>query len=289
MYTSSGCTYTFEIDKNGKYELTTVSDQAANDTLSGKSPAVASGIYGNASTVYIVMNWTSGTASDYDRRTGTSEADYEYFKLSTPTIITGYANVGELDNVVGAYVDESDPAGVAEVVFIYTNGTAGANADYIYYLGTYTQTSDGFVYDVIVDGVKTTMTDDEIDTGITTSTGKGLMTLSSGEAAPVSTSSKYKDGAALYCTASTEYTLKNQGGLLYAKSSAVDTNADLNTTSKYICTVGDAVPVYTVSAADGSVNVGTAADLSNEVTANQVALVANSTDDGVAAIWLIVD
>ncbi len=282
--------YTYEIDKNGKYELTTVTpSQTANTTLSGKSPIVASGIYGNASTVYIVMNWTSGTESDYDRVDTTPEPD-AYYKLSTPTIITGYANVGELTNVVGAYVDESDPAGVAEVVFIYTNGTAGANADYIYYLGTYTQTSDGYTYDVIVDGVKTTMTDDEITDGITAGTTEaGLMSLTSGTAAPVSTSKQYANGAAQYSTAGMEYTLKNQGGLLYAKSSAEDSTAGLTATSKYICTVGDAVPVYTVSAADGSVTVGTAADLSNEVTANQVALVANSTDDGVAAIWVIVD
>lgn len=276
--------YTYTVDaKTGAYTLTAAT-AATDSTLAYTSPAIASGAYANANTKFYIVNWAEGTADDYDRQMSSN-----YYKIAGVTELTGYAGIGNLTSVNGSYVD-GDSDGIAEVVFIYTNGTAGATASYIYYLGTYTYDGTTYTYDVVKDGVVTTMTSTDISSGITVgTTTAGLMTLTAGTAAGVgTTSSTYSNGAALYCAASTTYTLENKGGLLYAKASTADTNANLTTTAAFVAAVADSVPVYTVSASTGAVTVGTAADLATAATATQVAMVANTATNAIASIWMVV-
>ena len=277
--------YTYTVDTTGKYNLTPVTFDT-NTTLNSATPEIVSGVYGNTATKYIIVNWTSGTASDYDRVVNV-EGTNVYYKLSTPTIVTGYNNLSNMTNVDGSYINATGNDNIAEVVFVYTNGTAGASADYIYYLGSYS-TADGrtFSYNVIRDGVVTTMTSSEITSGIDTTTAAGLMSLTDGTAEKVQSSKTFANYKALYCTANVTYTIRNTGGLLYASASAADSG--LTTASAYLAPISATAPVYTVSAATGAVTVGTAADLTAEVTANQVAIFANDAGNGIGGIWLIV-
>ena len=264
--------YTYTVNTNGTYALTTVT-QDVGSSLAYTSPAVASGVYGNASTTYYIVKWTAGTAADHDRVVGTT-----YYKLNGVTAVTGYANIGSLSNVTGEYIDANSD-GIAEIVFIGTNGVAGASASYIYYLGTYNYDGTTYTYDVIKDGVVTTMTSSDITSGLS---GAGLYTLSTGTASAISTSSAYNatTKAGLYCTDGVTYTLENKGGLLYFYHSN-------DTTPAYLDTIGDAVPVYTVTAATGVVAVGTAADLATATSGAQIAIVPNAAANAIAAIWIV--
>ena len=245
-------------------------------------------MYANDNTKFIIVGWTKGTADDYDRTDGSN-----HYKLNGTTVKTGYKTIGSLTNVTGSYIDTNGD-NIAETVVIYTNGVAGATDAYIYYLGTYSTDGTTITYDVIKDGVVTTMTNSDI-TNFTSSTAAGLYKAdtTAGQYVTVgTTSSDYSNGAALFVQAATEYTVTDKGGLLYVSANKADTAggiaaADTNT---FIATVGDSVPVYVVSVSAKTVTdaAKVATDLTG-IAANQVALVANGAGNAIGSIILVVD
>ena len=275
--------YTYSVHPvTGAYALTTVTANT-DSALANNSPVVATGtpnVYANADTKFLVVNWTAGTAAVKDRTDGSGN----HWKIAGITTLTGYENIGRLTSVVGEYID-ADGNGIAELVFVYTNGTPGATADWIYYLGTYAYDGSTYTYNVIKDGEITAMTSTDISAGLTTSSPAGLYSLSSGTASALASTSVYNGTtfSGEYCTSGITYKLQNKGGLLYM------TTSTRPTTENFLDAIAGTVPVYTVSAATGAVTVGTAADLATPATANQVTISANVAGNAIGAIWMIVD
>jgi hypothetical protein len=99
-----------------------------------------------------------------------ADFDKEDKPTGTVTTYTGYKNVPTYDNgLTGkawAVDTDSTADGIANVVFVSANVTASNADEYVYVKGTYSNTADGWAYDVIIKGEETTLSvnEDELST-----------------------------------------------------------------------------------------------------------------------------
>ena len=267
--------YTYKLAKDGTtYEFTTAG-QAVNPAFNYKtSPVLASGVAGNANTVfYTIKVDTDSTSTTYQQPTAV-------------TTTTGMANMGNMTGVTGAYVANTN--GVAEYVFIEA-GSATAATGVVYYYGAYSFDGTDYVYKVLKNGEDTTMKSTTVP-GTQFASGEGLYTVASdGTATAVTAFSYATTGSKPYSGAWTAtgetYGMSNNGGLLTVTKTVVATGVATPTAN--FATVADSVPVYTISAEANTVTASTAADL-NVSGASLIYVVANAASDGIGAIYVVV-
>ena len=222
--------YTVEKDANGNYMLKAVSGASATGVELTKGNPAVSTVKANNATKFYTLNF---------------DKDGKF--VGTVNTAVGFANITSATGTNVAWVD-ADNNGIAEVVYIYNAGTAtGTTTSYVYYTGAYSTDGTTITYQMIVDGATVTMTNKEVTSGLSDA---GLYTIATGSATPVTFGT----------TANTFDTcvLKNDGGLLYKGATA--------SSLTYYKTVADSTPLYTITAATGSVVTGTAADLATAVT-----------------------
>ena len=221
----------YTINNKDKYVYAAPSSSRVEAFTSLADDATAIGsLKTNNDTVYYVANF------DKDEDDGT------YSFNGTVTTYTGYKNApsyATLSNNTAMALDTSSTAdGIADVVFIGDEkASATETGKYVYVKGTYTQTSAGYVFDIIKAGEDDTVTKDA---------GNALLADTLYSAVGAMNTKAVANGTEV----------QNKGGLLYIN----DKYADL--------TVAADVTVYTINIADDSVSVGTAADLSSKFDAD---------------------
>ena len=235
----AGTVVKYTVNDKGRYVKETFSDSAARvktATALADDATAINGLMTNNSTVYYVANYEKDDDSKY------TVDGQGYTFQNTATSYTGYKNAPAYTSIkaqtpIVALDTSKDADGIADVVFIGdATTTASETGKYIYVKGTYTQTTDGYVFDTIKAGE---------DSTVTKSTNNAL-----------AADTLYTDIATPTAATKTGVKVQNKGGLLYI---------DGNYASK---TVADDVAVYTINIADDSVSVGTAADLSSEFDTN---------------------
>ena len=235
----AGTVVKYTVNDKGRYVKETFSDSAARmktATALADDATAINGLMTNNSTVYYVANYEKDDDSKY-------VVDGQgYTFQNTATSYTGYKNAPAYTSIkaqtpIVALDTSKDADGIADVVFIGdATTTASETGKYIYVKGTYTQTTDGYVFDTIKAGE---------DSTVTKSANNAL-----------AADTLYTDIATPTAATKTGAKVQNKGGLLYI---------DGNYANK---TVADDVAVYTINIADDSVSVGTAADLSSEFDTN---------------------
>ncbi len=259
-----GTAVTFSVGTKGVYTLTAIDDTLIDGTAgTTRMQDTATAIVNKASkmtsddvslinnaTVFVFVNFKDG------------EPD------GTVNIYTGKNNVPSTTSVDAGKIVAIDTTksadAIADVVYVYASTGVAASDKYVYVIGTYTQTSDGYVFDVIKGGELTTITvsDNTALTGQTiykSITDNGSVTTATEPAAGEKyTSVQYK------------------GGLLYTSDTL---NATYNT-------VGADVPVYVIDKYDDSVAQLTASALTAVVAGD---VYVSGTGSTVSAIYVVVD
>ena len=262
--------YTYKLAKDGTtYEFTTAG-QAVNSAFNYKtSPVLASGVAGNANTVfYTIKVDTDSTSTTYQQPTAV-------------TTTTGMANMGNMTGVTGAYVANTN--GVAEYVFIEA-GSATAATGVVYYYGAYSFDGTDYIYKVLKNGEDTTMKSTTVP-GTQFANGEGLYTVASNGAATAVAKAAYSSFTGAWTDSGKTYGMSNNGGLLTVTETVVATGVATPTAN--FATVADSVPVYTISAEANTVTVSTAADL-NVAGASLIYVAANASADAIGAIYVVV-
>jgi len=232
--------------------------------------------YAGSSTTYVLVNYMTpadgsarvpdGTVTIY---TGTNNVP-SYTALSKTTAVS--APPSPVNSTYGS--------AVASIVFIYDDVYAAATSKYVYVVGTWTQTGDGYAVDVITDG--------GFDTIVAKDTA-GLATLTSLSGKLYENVSVGSDGLVTYGDEAKQFsTIVNNSGLLFATSASTPTLAP-----SYRGTIASDTPVYTIAQnskpADTTVDEGTAADIMPPyvMPANSYACYNIDTNNAVTAVYIV--
>lgn len=258
-----GSTQAYTVSSKGVYSFTGATGTAVA-TIETRNATLASGLYANSATKFIVANYVVN-------------ADGQRIPAGTVTVYTGINNVPTFSGLTATKaLDLSSPADtVADVVFVGDDLGASTASSYVYILGSYTDTAAGRVWNTLVNGAPATLT---TATSVTTATLEPKTLYSSITVDSV--------GAVEVVKATTTIDkLGNVGGLLFAST-------DDGTTYAYVSgkTIADNVPVITIDKATGTAAASTGADLVVPVSgSDSIYVVYNpSNPNAVAAVYIIV-
>lgn len=243
--------YTYTLNSDGTYMLADVSGQGVTGVTKGSYVLAGATATANAATDFVYVDWNSA---------GTKVT-------GTVTVKTGIANVTTATGMTAAYVD-ANTDGIAEVVFVYNDGTATANtADFVYYLGTYGYNSATKLtsYDVIINGAVTTMTSAEANFSDKVA---GMYDVASDKTVSASTAVSTADEIAVVTS-----------GVVYT----IDASDALTS----VAPVANSVPVYTISASGKTADTTDAVDFTVETEFSTMYIAYNSSSV-VTAIYLVV-
>ena len=209
---------TYTVNNNDKYVYSGTAGSQV--TALADDATTVGGLYANTNTKYVVVDYKDTDDDNVDDA------------FDSVTVYEGYKDAPVYTTLTNSWALDSDttPDAIANIVFIGdVTASAVDTGKYVYYKGTYTQTTAGYIYDTIVAG-------EESDT------------------TKSATGAQYNNALFLNASATTALTadaakIENKGGLLYL---------DDVYTGK---TVKADVAVYTINVDDDSVVVGTAADL----------------------------
>ncbi len=171
--------------------------------------------------------------------------------ITSVTSYTGYTNVASLTSPTAAGID-ANADGIAEIVFVMPATEAISAVSYVYLTGSYNIVGTDCIYDAIIKGETTTI---KLPAGKTA----GMYSIDTA-------------GTVASVTGSAKYMTYNEGVLM--------TSGTVDGTYAYECTVGAAVPVYTIE--NGVCTVSTAADLAT--TGSAAVTIARETVNGVANV-----
>ncbi len=238
---ASVITYAYD-STNGVYVVKSTETENVTSITKG-STTIASGLYGNASTKFIFAN------TDTTGLTGTVNT------------VTGVANVGTYNTVTAVALDLNND-NIADVVYV-TSGTETTSVTSLTYVtGTSTTTVDGTVYDVVIDGVGSTIT------AKTGSLEKGLYSTINVTGGAISGTKASEDK-----TLTSYTTISYNGGLVFSGSTLIGT-------------ASDSTPVYTIDSVDGYAETLSAADIGGGMTGTEI--YALTTQAGaVTAIYVV--
>ena len=243
--------YQYVQDKDGNYQLSDVASPAVKTDLNGKSisnknPAIDT-LYANNATKYVYI--TTVTAEGPNKG-----------KTSSVKTATGYTNSVATTAKTGSYAVSTN--NIVNVVYVVDAAAAGATANYVYYLGTYTDYGTYKAYDFIVNGEKTTIND------VKNLSSAGMVTITDGKANPAAVSKV--DGEDMT-------SISYNAGLLVEKSA----------TKTAIVAVNDNVPVYTISASTKDVVPAEVSSVVAPLTGTAIYVSTNETGV-IVAIYVVV-
>ena len=247
---------TYTPNAKGLYVLSDVTESTTAVTaITSKVATIATTTYATSATKFIVANFA---ANDAGGRAATG----------TVTVYTGINNVPTFSELKVAHAIVKDQ--IASVVFIYDDIKATESSSYIYLTGTYTETVNAKVYDAIVAGAAATVSIPKTVTAdkITDGTSKVAVTAGLYESITITSTT-----AVLKAASNKVSSIQNVGGLLFTGGTYQSE------------TISDTTPVYTITAASGTCETGTAADLAAEaVTGNIYYSVSGSA---VTAVYIL--
>ncbi len=248
--------YTYEMNAKGAYVLT-AKIAAVTETLTAKNPKLATDVYANTSTKFVYSKWTK----DSDGNT----------VFGGTVVYTGYtaipaAQAGATASYVDVPVTGSTGDGIAEVVFVNNYTAAVTEVTFAWYLGTKTVESTAAgtqtSYDVVIDGVKTTLVD---TTGLTD---VGLYSVSTTNVA-----TKLTDSTTPKLNASAK--LVYNGGLLFVGGT-------------YNSAIAEDAIVYVMDSTTGAVTTGVATDLTEaEAVTGQWVAVEDTTTHEIVTLYVV--
>jgi membrane-associated protease RseP (regulator of RpoE activity) len=224
----------------------------------GEAELTEDTLYANANTKFIYANFELNDDGKKMVPTG------------TVNIITGIANIISKESTVKLYALDTDakPDGIADVVFVYDDAIPEGVTSFVYLIGSYTQTTDGYVYDVIKDGKEDTIT-----------LSHEIASLATAKKTLYSSITDGTDSVKL--TAASEGTsfdsIQNKGGLLFLSGSYND-DYKIATTA----------PVYIIDSYDDSVEVKTFADITTEIGETSSVFVAVAEGE-ITAVYVMTD
>jgi len=273
------CSYT--VGPDGLYTFTAPAESAPGQYLidtgiwavANKSTDLRGGNtvkFANEATKFVVVSY-SGSGSSYGPNGSVSvykgKDEIQSFSLLTRT------------TAVSLKADSGGPDNVADIVFIYDDVYASTQDTYVFVVGSWTQTSDGYGVDTIIKGLDTAIrakneTERNKLTDLTGLLLKGISVTSSGIVTP---------GAVWNANWDAQSSIQNNGGLLILDG----TTSDL--------TVADDVPVYTITIPesgprDAKASTGAAVKLKTALSlaADDFAYIVKRGDAAIA-IYIIVD
>ena len=250
---TKGQAVSYTISAKGVYTLTNKSsDSRVTTTATGittnKSTMTGSVALLNNNTLFVFVNY-----------------DAEGKPTGSATVYTGISKVPNVSATAGQIVsvDTSKTAdGIADVVYINVEANY-VSSSYIYVLGSYATSLEGYVYDVIIDGQEDTITVSQ--NNLTAKTLYSSIT----DNGSVTTAVAASDG--------TEYAkFQYKGGLLF-------TDGTLNATYN---TIGADVPIYMIDTEDDSVVTLNASSVTTAVEGDIYLGVSGTT---VVAVYVVYD